>query len=139
MASIDPARVARVALPELNDEHGEQVRLLELAVAALDALASGQGKPPGVLTAIDAYYGWSRKHFGGEEERLLAAGYPELESHRAEHERALETLDGAERRYRDDGDAEGLRDFLLAEHLPWLERHIAGLDAHAATYLAEWA
>lgn len=141
MPALDPAfagRVPQVASPQMNADHEQELRVLVEAAAAAAAFLDGSAAREDVLGAMAALYDQTRAHELREEQAMRAGGDPELASHQAAHERALAALDGAERRFAEDGDAEELRQFLVGRHLAWLEDHVGTFDHHAARFCQAW-
>jgi hemerythrin len=137
MPLVDPARLPRLPVPFMNEEHAEEARRVNLVGEALDAFDAGRAEQAAVVAAMDELYAQARAHFAHEETAMRDSSFPAFAFHQAEHERTLSELGVAQRKFREDGDADELRAFV--QTLPaWLTRHIETMDTVSARYLAEW-
>jgi hemerythrin len=73
------------------------------------------------------------RHCAIEEEFMRQEDYPHIDRHRRQHERLLESVADARRRF-DSGDIDGTRRF-CAELLGWFKVHATSEDAELATFL----
>ncbi len=85
--------------------------------------------------ALDALINYTRTHFAREEKLMEENGYPDLEAHRAEHQKMIQQVNECMAKHRDDGHqsmrfgADFLRD--------WLVSHINGTDQAYSQFLLD--
>lgn len=120
-----------VGVRALDDQHGILMDTLnELRLA----LVRGQGHEQ-VSEILERLIALTRMHFVSEERLLEHYGYPDLEAHRAEHERLLVGLRESALRSQH-AEAVALRP-LLRFLRSWYEDHIEGADQQYGRWLNE--
>jgi len=111
-----------VGVPSMDAQHR---RLFELMNAVYQAF---RGEDAAALERnLEELVGLARKHLADEEALMAKAGYAELDSHRACHEKLLAELDAHVRRYRESGRRDALQ-ALLWFLKSWLVDHIYRVD-----------
>jgi len=83
---------------------------------------------------IDELYKFAQLHFEGEENYMYQIGYPDLEKHRQEHLKLLETLHGQMGQY--------LTDIIAGEEIisylsEWFGRHLAQDDHELGAFVKQ--
>ncbi len=134
MAYVDRSRFLELPVDFMNADHEQEFRLLEQVGEALDAQDGGGGDAL-VIERLALLAVHSREHFLREELAMRMARFTGAEAHRAEHDRALAEMDEEVRRFRETGDRERLRRYLLDAVPSWFETHIATTDLVAARFL----
>jgi hemerythrin len=119
-----------VGVPEIDAQHQELFRRAERLIVALRA---GDREEVGPLVAYLAEYVVS--HFEAEELEMRASGYPELERHKAAHDKfRADFLEMAK-----DFDRKGATALIaLTLHnwlSDWLRRHVGGADLDLGRFL----
>ena len=106
--------------------------LVDLINELHQAMIARKGKESlgGVLASLVKY---TKSHFAAEEGLMQANQYPDLASHRAEHERFTQTIVEIQDRFRRNEVAItiDLMDFLK----DWLIKHIMGVDKRYVSHL----
>ncbi|MDJ0610300.1 MAG: bacteriohemerythrin [Kiloniellales bacterium] len=74
-----------VGVPELDDDHKVLIRVIN----QLAENAESDGRPAVVRQCLYALMRYAEYHFGREEEVMNACGFPELSTHREEHQRFI--------------------------------------------------
>ena len=116
---------------EIDRQHRRLVelmnRLLELQEEKKpdDAVAD-------ILGALTNYLGY---HFETEEQMMIDRGYPEIESHREEHQAFVTQVAYFIATYRNSGDS--LKRDILTFLKEWLSEHILKTDADFGSFLKE--
>jgi hemerythrin len=103
-------------------EHHKIVELINAMYLAMRDKA-GRDEVEKLVSELVAY---TRYHFENEESAMTAAHYPQLEDHRAEHERLRAEVVNFEKLIKEDFD-EGTRDFYRFLR-QWLKEHIMECD-----------
>ncbi len=122
MALIEWQESYSVGVAKLDDDHK---RLIDIIRRVDEADKAGRS----VQWVLEELRSYAEYHFRGEEERLAAAGYPDLEEHKREHHAFVEWLTTVERTYNMAPDAafhiaETVNDYLSE----WLTHHILLID-----------
>lgn len=136
MAYVDRSHFPVLPVDFMNADHEEEFRLLEQVGDALEAQGAGAAGEALVLERLALLAVHSRENFLREEIAMRAARFPDTEAHRAEHDKALAEMDAEVRRFRETGDRERLREYLLDAVPSWFETHIGTTDLLAARFLA---
>ena len=111
-----------VGVTKLDDDHK---RLIDLINRIDEAEKSGKS----VQWALEELRNYAQYHFKAEEERMKAAGYPEIEEHMREHRAFVEWLTTVERTYNLAPDAHFHIAETVNEYLrDWLTHHILLID-----------
>jgi hemerythrin len=123
--------IPELALGFMNDDHREELALMEGAAAALvagdrDALAAG----------LEALAEHTREHFEREEEVMRAVRFTAYAAHKAEHDRVLADLAGEATAWLEAGDAARLLGYLDAVVAGWFPTHMATMDTITARFAA---
>src|SRR5450631_952121 len=129
-----------MALVEWSNEYSVEVQSIDAQHRKLfvmlnglhDAMRAGQGSQaaPEILRNLVQY---TREHFGQEEGMMSRAHYPDLASHKAEHDKLTgEVL----RMVRDLDEGKAMLSMELLEFLrKWLQAHILDRDKKYTTHL----
>ncbi len=117
-----------VGVREIDADHRH---LFRLAGRMQAAMRTGAGKE--ILDKLlDGLIAYTCHHFAREEAIMQAIGYPELASHRRQHQQLRARVAAMRRR------AEGGERTMTIEVLhflsDWIRAHIAGSDRHIAVY-----
>ena len=120
----------RVAVPQMDREHLE-LHAQEIAFSA--AVVAGASRAELFIRATWLLEDFQR-HFDSEEGLMRSSNFPGLEPHLDEHRKLIEQMSGL----RDDiGSGVISRCDALAVFVRlWVEQHVAGPDAHFASFLA---
>lgn len=118
-----------VGVPELDESHRRLFGLIDELDRGLGEMSCGADGE----RLIDELASFAKSHFVNEESYMFRAGYPELSSHRKEHEKLLGTLAEHRRRF-DCGDEAALAD-LDGFLKDWVLRHTLLLDRLYIPYL----
>lgn len=119
-----------VGVPEMDAQHRRLVGLLN---RLHEAMATGQGRA--VLSSIlNDLAQYTQSHFRAEEALMRQHDYPELASHRAEHERLTSTVQ------RHIADLQASKITLTVQVMQflkeWLVTHIMGWDKEYGRHIA---
>lgn len=119
----------RINVQEIDVQHK---KLIARVNVLHEVMKSGKGGD--VLgRALSELINFTKMHFATEEAYMTEYGYPECDSHRAEHEKLLRELAELEKQYYA-GDA--LLPFAIALDLKaWALRHISTHDKEMARFL----
>lgn len=107
----------------LDSDHRILINLLN---QLQDATETGQSRAV-VGTVVNVLVEYTEHHFRREEAVMEAAGYPDLEAHRAAH-RGLEERTRAIRDRWNAGDRSALDEEVMTFLKKWLTEHILGAD-----------
>lgn len=122
--------------PVLDQQHQRIIEILNLLHDLLHSDATGDDFHSGLRSIFAELHAYVQGHFGYEEERMLASGYPaaEFAAHQRSHRALIERVQAFE-----DAIASG-SDETIAQILPylygsWLIEHICGTDHDYAPWL----
>ena len=118
-------------IEEIDRQHRRLVDLMNRLIAIQDEKASDDAIAD-ILGAMTNYLGY---HFDTEEQMMLDHGYPELESHREEHQTFVTQTAYFIATYREGG-ASLKRDILLFLK-EWLVEHIVKTDGAFGDFLKD--
>lgn len=121
-----------VGIRVLDEEHRQ---LLRLIARLADAEQSKSLKDR--TATIRATLGFATLHFAEEEQAMEAAGFPEIEAHRAEHRQLLARLEFAAGSC-EDGNGVAVYDF-ATELYTWINEHLLKSDARYVECLRKLA
>ena len=118
-----------VRVPEIDTQHR---RLLEIINGLHEAMLMG-GKPDALKAVIDELVGYTRYHFGYEEQMLERAGYPALEEHKRKHRAMVAQVEGFVGEIASGKASVSLKlmNFLKA----WLTHHIRETDQNYSSHM----
>jgi hemerythrin len=122
-----------VGVELIDEQHKMWIERLRDAQAAIKEI---QGMPH-ISNALDFLVDYTRFHFSTEEKYMMETGYPELGSHRAEHEELKSTLDDLVEDFRQEGVTEKLSEAIGTFLGNWLRNHIRVVDQAFAAFLKE--
>jgi hemerythrin len=128
--------IPNLSLGFMNDDHKEELALIEAAAAALAA-----GDAEALRAGLAALAVHTRAHFQREEEVMRAVRFPAYPVHKAEHDRVLAELGAETSAYAEAGDAARLLGYLDAMVASWFPTHMATMDtitARFATAAGQW-
>lgn len=120
-----------IQIPEIDEQHKVLVGLVNEMHAAIRE-QRGREECGAVLEQLIEY---TRVHFATEESVMSVMRYPELEQHRAEHQKLMDEVSQLKARF-DDGSVNltmELMHFLKA----WLHNHIHGSDKRAGAFIVD--
>ena len=119
----------RIGIAEVDHEHQELIGLINEVHAALEADRSSER----VEEFLGEIYARISAHFALEEKDMRAHRYPEVEQHKADHERLLDDI----RDIMDDHSESGvLDDQAFSQRLAtWFGDHFKTYDARLHTFL----
>jgi hemerythrin len=124
MLNWTPALAVGVA--EIDAQHQELFRRADAFLEGLQSCSAAD-----VARLLGFLRDHARAHFGAEEDWMRQASYPDLEAHRAEHQRFLSDL---EKLSTGDG-AAGAAPLEVASWLVrWLHDHVVRADGAAARF-----
>lgn len=130
MLDRDIPEDTRLGVPEMDEEHSVQVRLLR---ALKNTVKRSEWKRAGEL--IDELDDYTNMHFLLEETLMVQRAYPGRQAHREEHSHLIEKLRSLRSAVASAGEARQLSEADAIEE--WLFRHIRTFDRAFATYLAD--
>ena len=115
-----------VGVERVDAQHRE---LIARTNALLEALPAGSG--PASQAAMETLLylsSYVEEHFGDEERFMAEVGFPDLTTHRIEHQRFRESLGVLVRRFSLGGIDDVLRRGIEEEVCGWIVRHVLGTD-----------
>lgn len=136
MAILDVHRIPQVSVSFMNDDHGEEARLLNLLGEAVAALRVAAGSPHAVLERFAALDAHTRDHFGREEDVMQRTHFPPFPLHKAEHDLVLAEMAEERRRFRERGDSDRLWAYVSQAVPSWFVGHIQTMDLVTARFVA---
>ncbi|GAO03918.1 bacteriohemerythrin [Anaeromyxobacter sp. PSR-1] len=136
MRFVDPSQIPELPLPFMNEDHAEEIRLLEALGEALEAHRARRGSLDAVLERLSLLAVHTREHFLREEQVMRETGFPAYPQHKGEHDRVLAEMDGEARAFREGGDPVRLRGYLFETVPAWFVQHIRTMDAMTARFVA---
>jgi hemerythrin len=123
MALIQWTEKLSVGVKQFDDEHKKLVGMLN---ELFDGMMAGKGKD--VLgKVLDGLIDYTKSHFANEERLMVTYGYPELATHKFEHDSLAKQVLEVQRKYKEGGSAVLSMD-VLNFLKGWLEKHIQGSD-----------
>jgi hemerythrin len=123
MALIQWTEKLSVGVKQFDDEHKKLVGMLN---ELFDGMMAGKGKD--VLgKVLDGLIEYTKSHFANEERLMVTYGYPELATHKFEHDSLAKQVLEVQRKYKEGGSAVLSMD-VLNFLKGWLEKHIQGSD-----------
>ncbi|MFT3915010.1 MAG: hemerythrin family protein [Anaeromyxobacteraceae bacterium] len=126
--------IPALALGFMNDDHAEELQLLE--AAALAAAATPPLDRAAVMARLGALAAHTQAHFEREEAVMREVGFPPYPVHKAEHDRVLAEFGGEVAAYEAGGDAARLLAYLDAVVSGWFPSHMASMDTITAQFAA---
>ncbi|MBF0189182.1 MAG: hemerythrin family protein [Magnetococcales bacterium] len=119
-----------VGVDAMDQDHRQ---LMELVNQLMRALHAGEVK--GVIgDVLLELLHYTETHFRREERLMMDHAFPDLESHKAEHQRMTEKLVEFERMFREEDVALSQDVLRFLQH--WLVHHIQGVDQEYARHIA---
>ncbi len=128
----DADALPRVAVASMNRTHEEELALVRELARLLEEGAEREA----TQQALADWVAHTRAHFERENRLMEAHGFPPYPVHAEEHARVLERLEAVERQWREQGDVETLRRFVLEEWPAWFLQHLQTMDRVTAQFLA---
>jgi hemerythrin len=135
MSIVDLETIPQVTLPFMNDDHGEEARLLDELGEAVNGHGKGKVPVETVLQRYEALLAHTQEHFGREEEAMRQASFPPYPVHKGEHDRVIEEMEAEEVHFRETGDTARLWGYVSAAVPAWFVGHIQSMDAVTAGFL----
>ena len=121
---------ARLACKEIDDDHGELLRLIEDIKNEIEA-----GRTDALVRSLEDFQGKVKAHFRREEEIMRLYAYPYYDGHKLLHGDLLETLEDRISTCRAE---EPVKVTLqVFSHLTNELQHCVAEDRHLTTYLRE--
>lgn len=111
-----------VGINEIDAQHRELVNILNRLFLAVSKLEGDQV----IAGILDALTGYTRTHFGLEEQLMRQAKYEDLAAHMEEHRKLLEKLTALSRKHL--LEEKPIYFEMLAFLKTWLKEHIQGED-----------
>lgn len=133
---LDKEWIPKVALEEMNAVHDEEVDLLIEVLNRLDAVADGKLPAEALDAPLASLLAHMRKHFAGEEDRMVQAGFPSYAVHKAAHDRALAEAHFIYDAWLTGRDEAALYTYLRRTFPAWMIQHVSTMDAATAQFLA---
>jgi hemerythrin-like metal-binding protein len=124
-------RTLSVEVPEIDADHR---RLLELFNRLGHAVDDGESQLT-IDATMDELISCTVWHFAHEERLMEKHGYPELATHRAEHQELIASGKALQQRLHESGRRPSQEEIEFLEH--WLTGHIYGEDMAMGAFLAE--
>ena len=119
-----------VGVEAIDAQHAELFRRLDrLFQAARAGLGTAE-----VTRLVDFLRGYVVEHFAAEEALMSQLGYPEADSHRAEHQGFLAQLDAMQAEQRREGATAFLVIRVQGELVRWLRHHIYRTDRRLGAF-----
>lgn len=120
-----------VKVKQIDEEHK---KLIEILNELHNAMLSAQGKTV-IEQVINKMANYTKVHFSSEEGLMEKYGYPDLPSHKKEHELFIEKVNQFSEKYKS---GEALLSIEIMEFLKnWLMGHINGVDKQYSSFFNE--
>ncbi|MCW8914958.1 MAG: bacteriohemerythrin [Magnetovibrio sp.] len=116
----------RIGVDAIDKDH-------QVLIGLLNKISHGLRDHAAVDELVNELLQYTHYHFKREEAVMKACGYPELETHKAQHVQLAEDAEKLAHQWRttqDDNAVQNLHAFLRT----WLSGHIIGADVHIAPY-----
>jgi len=129
---ITQDQLPMVAIPSLNDTHLEEILImnrLETAVKSNNIEAI-----PEILNALLEH---TTMHFFDEEEMMEEALFPDLQVHKAEHDRHLRELKSLTEYFQKHQDPRAIAAYVEGNLVPWFIHHTQTMDSAMALFLKQ--
>lgn len=120
-----------IGIESIDSQHRNLVELINSLQTAVDYSTGEEYQ----RQALDKLVDYTRTHFKYEEGLMEQNGYPEFESHRAEHVRMIARVDEVLEAYRQD--QEDAMKKAVAFLKGWLLNHINGTDRQYSKFLID--
>ncbi|HSH28463.1 MAG TPA: hemerythrin family protein [Thiohalobacter sp.] len=127
----------RVAFPEMNAVHEDEIDLLNEVLVLLPQAATYAEARHALDYRLQALLEHMRTHFSREEELMRQYGFPVYPVHKGEHDRVYAELQQVIADWQTDSDMAALRHYIYEVFPSWLFQHIASMDQVTARFLAE--
>lgn len=128
-------QVPQVALAFINDDHREEIALLRIVVAALEARARGEATDAEVVHAWEALAKHTEEHFLREELAMKEVSFPAFAVHQAEHQRVLADMAGHFQAWRGGGPVKALLAYADEGITDWFVNHVQTMDFITARFV----
>ncbi len=122
----------QVELDFMNRDHAEFVGLRESLLAALAQNAA----PAAIEDLLDRLLAHTRSHFAEEEHLMRQVGFPPYPMHKGEHDRVLANMETQTAKWKQNGDAQALHEWLERAVGDWFINHVSAMDFVTARYIA---
>lgn len=122
-----------VGHPKIDEEHKELFAKINIL---MDAMNQGKGRDEigKTITFLGDYVVY---HFKNEEDRMIAANYPQYPAHRLQHTEFLKDFMTIRKEFEENGATSLLTIQLQQKVVNWLINHIGKTDRALATALAK--
>jgi hemerythrin len=120
-----------VGIASIDDDHKRLLNLINQLQTAVHYQTGSRFEQE----ALDALVDYTRGHFRREEELMELHDYPDLEAHRAEHQRMIHRVEDMLERYRANPQSGLEQAVQYLKH--WLIHHINGTDQAYSAYLRD--
>ncbi|MCW8883719.1 MAG: hemerythrin family protein [Motiliproteus sp.] len=134
MTQIDTAKIPKVAMDFMNEDHQEAGDLLNQLQDKLE-----QGTDAEVESALTAFYQHSAEHFAREEAEMIRVDFPPYSCHKAEHERVLAEMCDVLALWQQGHSREKLVSYIDDVVINWFVNHINTMDTVTATFISRQA
>ncbi|MEW5849372.1 MAG: hemerythrin family protein [Myxococcota bacterium] len=120
-----------VGVPEIDDQHRELFRLVDMLLAACLA-GNGKTEAERVMGFLECYV---VDHFSAEEALMHRVGYPQVETHHLQHRQMVQRLAELKVALARDGVTSLLVTQLNRSVVDWLLNHVGRSDRALADFL----
>jgi len=127
--------VPRTALAFVDDDHREELALLRIVVAALEARVRGEATDAEVTRAWEALARHTAEHFAREDLAMTEVRFPASAVHQAEHQRVLAELEAQFQAWRAGGPVEALLAYADEGITTWFVGHVQTMDFITARFV----
>lgn len=131
---ITQEQLPMVGIASMNDTHLEEMLIinrLETAVTQKDIEA--------VSKTLQELIEHTTLHFCDEEKMMEGSLFPELKTHKGEHDRHLHELHSIATYFKEHQDTHALSAYIHGNLIPWFLHHIDTMDTVTAAYLQDAA
>ena len=120
-----------VGIDSIDRQHKKLIALINSLQTAVDYSAGAEYE----REALDALVDYTKTHFSYEEDMMEKNGYPDVTTHRAEHELMISRVEQVLAEYQKNPDTamQNAIDFLR----DWLINHINGTDKQYSSFLID--
>jgi len=130
---IETEFLPRVALESMNETHFEEIEIINQISSLIEAKEVDK-----ILNQLQLLHQHTVEHFAKEEDMMEITYFPPYETHKEEHDIALDVLENIIDDWKQNRNLGNLSHY-IDEVLPnWLHDHIQTMDYVTANYLVKW-
>lgn len=118
-----------VGIESIDKQHKRLIDLINQLKTAVDYSTDEEFERSALTALVD----YTKTHFTYEEELMEKYGYPDYESHQAEHQKMIREVEKVLKEYEEDHDR--AMEHALAFLKSWLINHINGTDKQYSDFL----